>query len=163
MRPYIKDSFLNEAFNHSQNQNPRFFRGGSYRHYFDKPSIQTEGYFLGNEEEDLGLSYTRFGNPELEPWNQANSRTRDGSHAGKGPKFYRRSDASIQEDVCEELTQHPYLDASEIEVKVEKSIVTLTGTVPNRQMKRLAETCTDHIRGVHDVLNHLQAGASIQK
>jgi len=33
MRPYKKDSFLNEASNQHQNQHPRFYRGGSYRHY----------------------------------------------------------------------------------------------------------------------------------
>ncbi len=137
MRPYQKDSFLNEASNHNQNHNPRFYNGGSYHHYFDKPPIQND---------TLDRDYSQFGNPEI----------RQGTHAGKGPKSYRRSDASIQEEVCEEMTLHPELDATHIEVKVSKSIVTLTGTVSSRAMKRLAETCIDHVSGVLDVFNHVQ-------
>jgi len=142
MRPYKRDSFLNEALNRNQNQNPRFYMGGFYHHYLDKPFTQND---------DLDQDYSQYGNPEI----------RQGSHVGKGPKNYRRSDASIQEEVCEELTIHPNLDASDIEVKVTKSIVTLSGSVPNREMKRLAETCIDHVRGVHDVFNHLQVGTVV--
>jgi hypothetical protein len=36
-----------------------------------------------------------------------------GQFAGRGPKGYRRSDDRIQEDVCEALSQHSGLDASE--------------------------------------------------
>ncbi len=43
---------------------------------------------------------------------------------GRGPRSYRRSDARIEEDVNEELTRHPDLDAGDIEVKVENGEVT---------------------------------------
>jgi osmotically-inducible protein OsmY len=34
--------------------------------------------------------------------------------------------------------------------------VTLTGTVDARMVKRAAEECCDHVRGVKDVHNHLR-------
>ena len=35
-----------------------------------------------------------------------------GAHRGRGPKGYRRSDERIREDVCERLTEDPFIDAS---------------------------------------------------
>jgi osmotically-inducible protein OsmY len=75
-----------------------------------------------------------------------------GQFAGRGPKGYKRSDDRIREDVNEELTRNPDIDASDIEVKVESGEVTLTGTVDSRQTKRLAEGCS----GVHEVHNQLR-------
>ncbi len=77
------------------------------------------------------------------------------SHIGKGPKGYQRSDERITEDVSETLYRHPSVDASDIEVKVESGVVTLTGTVDDRQMKRLAEDVTDRVSGVLNVMNLL--------
>jgi hypothetical protein len=42
-----------------------------------------------------------------------------GRHAGRGPKAYRRSDERITEDVCDRLTQHPHIDATDIAVTVQ--------------------------------------------
>jgi BON domain len=72
-----------------------------------------------------------------------------------GPKGWRRSDESIREDVCEALTYHHELDASDIEVTVKDSEVTLAGTVPDRASKRLAEAIVEHCRDVIDVHNRL--------
>lgn len=79
-----------------------------------------------------------------------------GPHSGRGPQGYRRADTRIHEDVCERLAEHGGVDASRIEVKVENGEVTLTGTVPERRMKRLAEDTLEEIRGVVDVHNHLK-------
>jgi hypothetical protein len=79
-----------------------------------------------------------------------------GAFSGKGPKNYVRSDERIHEDVCEALTHHPYVDASDIEVTVRDGEVTLTGTVDARMVKRAAEDACDHVRGVQDVHNHLR-------
>lgn len=79
-----------------------------------------------------------------------------GVFTGKGPKNYVRSDERIREDVCEHLCYHPYLDASDIEVTVHEGEVTLTGTVEARMVKRAAEECCDHVRGVRDVHNQLR-------
>ena len=75
-----------------------------------------------------------------------------GPHAGKGPK---RSDSRLQDEVCQRLTQHGRLDASNIDVKVNDSIVTLTGSVDSRQAKRTAEDVADAVPGVRDVQNRL--------
>ena len=79
-----------------------------------------------------------------------------GVFTGRGPKNYTRSDDRIREDVCEHLFDHPYIDASEIEVHVADGEVTLTGLVDARIVKRAAEDCAEHVRGVKDVHNQLR-------
>src|SRR5207237_1123102 len=76
-----------------------------------------------------------------EPWV---TRSREGRFRGRGPRGYQRSDAAIRETICERMTDHPHLDASEIDVMVAADgVVTLQGTVPDRESKRLAEAITD--------------------
>jgi hypothetical protein len=79
-----------------------------------------------------------------------------GPHAGRGPRGYQRSGQRIEEDVCERLSQHGQLDASDIQVKVENGEVTLTGTVGSRQEKRMAEDALDTVPGIRDVHNQLR-------
>jgi hypothetical protein len=79
-----------------------------------------------------------------------------GVFTGKGPKNYTRSDERIHEDVCEHLSAHPYVDASDIEVIVRDGEVTLSGTVDARIVKRAAEDSVEHVAGVKDVHNHLR-------
>jgi hypothetical protein len=74
-------------------------------------------------------------------------------HFGKGPKGYRRSDERLQDECCEILMRHAGIDASEIEVRTEDGVVTLTGRVGDRRTKRLAEDTVERVYGVHDVLN----------
>ena len=78
------------------------------------------------------------------------------SYAGRGPKSWRRSDERIREDVNEELTRHPDVDASEVEVAVMNAEVTLTGTVGDRHEKRAAEDCAWRVSGVKDVHTQLR-------
>lgn len=75
---------------------------------------------------------------------------------GKGPKGYKRSDDRIKEDVCETLARHPRVDASDIEVSVEDTIVTLSGTVESKEIKRAAEMAIENLSGVDDVRNELK-------
>jgi hypothetical protein len=79
-----------------------------------------------------------------------------GRFTGKGPKGYQRSDDRIREDVCERLTHHSDIDASEIEVKVTNAEVTLSGTVDERSAKRMAEEIVESISGVKDVHNQVR-------
>lgn len=79
-----------------------------------------------------------------------------GGYAGRGPKSWRRSDERIREDVNEELTRHPEVDASEVDVAVINAEVTLTGTVDGRLEKRDAEECAWRVFGVKDVHNQLR-------
>lgn len=76
--------------------------------------------------------------------------------AGRGPRSYRRSDARIHEDICEILTRHPEIDASDIDITVENGVVTLSGTVEDRYTKRLARDVAELTLGVHDVENRLR-------
>jgi osmotically-inducible protein OsmY len=82
-----------------------------------------------------------------------------GRYSGMGPKGYKRSDERISEDVSDRLMEHPDLDASDIEVKVSKGEVTLSGTVESRWAKRLAEDLAESSSGVREVMNQLRVGA----
>jgi osmotically-inducible protein OsmY len=78
------------------------------------------------------------------------------NYIGKGPKGYRRTDERIQEEVCDILARHPQIDASDIEVAFTDGIVTLSGTVPDRRMKRNAEREIESVWGVEDVINRIR-------
>lgn len=88
------------------------------------------------------------------------------NYRGKGPKGYQRADHRIREDICERLTEDPYVDASEISVEVTEGKVTLQGLVYNRVMKHRAEDIVADCTGVKDIDNRLrlmgQAGQSNQ-
>ena len=79
-----------------------------------------------------------------------------GQHAGRGPRGYQRSDARIQEDVNDQLTDDPWLDATDIEVSVTGGEVTLGGTVAERGDKYRAEDLADEVAGVTHVQNNLR-------
>jgi hypothetical protein len=79
-----------------------------------------------------------------------------GRYAGRGPKNYQRSDERIREDVIERLTDHPDLDATDIDVDVQHCEVTLAGEVEERYAKHLAEDLAGQVWGVHDVHNQLR-------
>lgn len=76
--------------------------------------------------------------------------------AGRGPKNYRRSDERIQEEINEQLTRDPDIDATDVEVRVQAGTATLTGTVDDRNAKRLAEDICESVSGVQEVENQLR-------
>ncbi|WP_413580690.1 BON domain-containing protein [Bdellovibrio sp. HCB288] len=78
------------------------------------------------------------------------------SFAGRGPKSYVRSDDRIREDICDMLTRDSEIDARDIEVKVKDAEATLSGTVPERRMKHLAEDLAERISSVRDVINNIR-------
>src|SRR4029453_13981226 len=82
-------------------------------------------------------------------WNRQN-------FAGRGPRGYQRSDERIREDVCDRLTDDPRIDAEDIDVRVERSEVTLSGSVRSRDEKRFAEDLIERITGVREVNNNLK-------
>src|SRR3954453_841682 len=73
-------------------------------------------------------------------------------YRGYGPRAYTRSDHRIEEDINDRLTEHPDLDASEINVRVQKGEVTLDGTVETLGSRRLAE----EVSGVTYIQNNLR-------
>jgi osmotically-inducible protein OsmY len=79
-----------------------------------------------------------------------------GRHTGRGPKNYRRTDERIQEEINEQLTRHPEIDAYEIEVTVQGGEVILAGFVDDRGTKRLAEDIAEECSGVNEVRNNLR-------
>lgn len=78
------------------------------------------------------------------------------NHTGKGPKNYRRSDESILADVVDMLTRHAEIDAENILVQVDHGEVILTGLIPERRMKFLAEDVVELIPGVQEISNQLR-------
>lgn len=118
------------------------------------PGAQRGEYASGYAGEPMfsgGGMYGNYGSDQMERQGGFGRQ----SHAGRGPRGYRRSDDRIREDVNEELTRHPEIDASEIEVRVEHGEVTLTGMVEDRRAKRLAEDIAERCSGVEDVRNEL--------
>jgi osmotically-inducible protein OsmY len=80
------------------------------------------------------------------------------SFAGRGPKGYQRSDARINEDVCDRLCDSPDIDATNVDVRVNGGEVTLSGTVSSRDEKRRAEDMIENVSGVREVHNNLRVG-----
>lgn len=81
----------------------------------------------------------------------------DGPYAGRGPRNYQRPDERICEDVCDTLTRHGGIDASNVVVRVDAGMVTLDGSVETRAQKGMAEDAAWAISGVRDVQNNLRA------
>jgi osmotically-inducible protein OsmY len=107
----------------------------------------------------------RYGSQGYQGWGQPQhgAQPRGGmpspGHRGKGPSGYRRSDDRIRENVCEALMDDDHVDATHIDVSVKNGEVTLSGTVEDRQQKRIAEDCIENVAGVQDVVNQLRIGA----
>jgi len=69
---------------------------------------------------------------------------------------YRRSDESIQEEICELLAHHPDVNAGEIEVLVEGGEVTLQGSVEQQDARWLIEELVESVSGVSLVHNRVR-------
>jgi hypothetical protein len=82
------------------------------------------------------------------------------SFRGRGPKGYERSDDRVKEQVCERLSDHDDIDASEITVTVSSGVVTLSGTVGDRREKYHVEETVSRVSGVKDVDNQLRVQSS---
>jgi hypothetical protein len=85
------------------------------------------------------------------------------NHKGKGPRGYQRSEERILEDINHRLYEDPYVDASDIEVKIENGVAILTGHVDSRNAKRRAEDIAESVRGITDVENRLRVGEGIME
>lgn len=99
-----------------------------------------------------------FGNDEAEQRRRMDKLS--GPHRGKGPKGYMRTDDRIREDINECLYHDSYVDASEVEIKVENGEAIVTGTVDSRESKRRIEDIIERIPGIRDVENRLKVSQS---
>lgn len=59
------------------------------------------------------------------------------------------------EDINDRLTEDAFVDASEIEVRVENGEVTLEGTVADTNMKRRAGEIAESVQGISHLENRL--------
>lgn len=80
----------------------------------------------------------------------------EGPYVGHGPHGWERTSDSLRNEICEILTRHGQIDASDIRVNVDNGEVTLEGTVHSRREKRLAEQVLDLVHGLKDVHNRLR-------
>lgn len=110
----------------------------------------------------MGAQGWEGGEPRLNQDEEGQLRGSRVGNSGLGPKGYHRSDDSIQDDICERLTQDPVIDASDVEVQVQDGEVTLTGTVSGRIEKSRIEDILTEIRGVTNVLNRITVEAGPQ-
>ena len=126
-----------------------------YRYY--GPGYRGVGYYSvmyqGPDEGDQGGTEGR-----QESWGGQESQGGRGSggFAGRGPKGYRRSDDRLRDEVSDRLMEDDRVDASDVEVEVTDGEVILTGTVPERSMKRRAEDVSEQVLGVRDVMNQIR-------
>lgn len=117
------------------------------------------GYAYGTGQRGIygeGDKYYRKGSWHITgPYSGREDWRQRGPHTGQGPSGYQGSDEKIWEEVCDRLTRHGQIDASNMEVKVENHQVWLRGTVSDRRTKRMAEDTAESVPGVVDVHNRL--------
>jgi hypothetical protein len=123
-------------------------RGRAQRGEDDEPQSYYRGYY--------NRSVTPYSYPGGRGQLYTESWTLTGPHTGRGPKGYKRSSQQIIEEASQRLEQDGEIDATEIEVTAEDGVITLQGTVPDRQTKRRAEHCVESVYGVRDVMNQLR-------
>lgn len=147
-------------------QQEQFHESDSYERFKRRPEeldMLARRESIESEEAPMEYSRSRFAEPYTGGQFARSQYGMGGQYAqdwmnyyGRGPKGYTRSDDRIREDVCEALYHNPVVDASDIEVSVTDGCVRLKGSVRDRQMKREAEICIEHLLGVMDVKNELE-------
>lgn len=111
----------------------------------------------GFADRNPGQGFGAFGYSNAdESGTRIEGRQQRGGFAGRGPRNYQRSDERIRDDVCERLTRHHEIDASDVDIDVREGIVTLSGKVEDKHTKRLAEDIAEEVMGVRDVRNELR-------
>jgi hypothetical protein len=74
---------------------------------------------------------------------------------GRGPRSYQRGDDRIRADLCDKLMQG-WMNAEDVDVKVQDGLVTLSGTVRSRDEKRAIEDLAEEVLGVKEVTNNIR-------
>ncbi len=99
------------------------------------------------------MSYRNYRSDGPGPFElEAQSRT----YNGFGPKGYKRSDNSIEEEVCEMLVHTRDLDVENVFIKVHDGVIKLSGSVRSRPEKFLIEDIAEHVSGVVEVENSIR-------
>jgi osmotically-inducible protein OsmY len=138
-------------------------RSGSSEWRPEESSRQRQGYGRQYESQSVDQPYppgfrNEFGSSQGSHYGSSGRQgySEYGSHRGKGPKGYTRSDDRLKEIICEKLTDDPTIDATEINVEVTSQIVKLTGTVDDRFTKYDVEELIERCGGVKDIDNQLR-------
>lgn len=134
---------MNSDYGQPSDYENRAFYDENLDFYRGDVGYDEEGAFYQDLDEPINYEYWEF-------WEIP------GPYSGVGPQNFQRSDKRIKEDVCERFTNHGRIDASDIDIDVNDGEVTLRGTVPDREMKRLAEDTAENITGVKDVHNEIK-------
>ena len=135
-----------------------FGRWDRYRNY---PSSEA-GFYNDRPRQRDDRSWWDRASDEVSSWFGGDDRDRtyrdegQANFRGRGPKNYTRPDDRIKEDINDRLTDHYYLDASDIDVEVSNGDVILTGNVNSRRDKRMAEDIVEDVSGVKNVENRLR-------
>lgn len=122
------------------------------RHFGEHSGNRHSQVWRSQYSTHIGESTGNNANARRFSWHQ----DQNGLYRGKGPRSYQRSDDRILEDINDRLCDNPYIDASEIDVEVANGEVILTGSVNDRESKRLAEDIGDTVSGVKNVENRLR-------
>ena len=162
---------VNEEHNRFPSRDDRAHQQDAWQKNTSNNQRPRESSFVGNIPQQEGTEYEKeagyrerlrkVGEGHLQQNQSQTWPHYQGEHKGKGSKNYQRSTERIVDDIHQRLTDHPALDATDIEVKVENGEVTLTGTVETRQAKRLAEDICEQVSGVSNVENRLRVQHSI--
>lgn len=131
------------------------YQQGDFGNYYpERNRIEEDDIFNRGSRDDYEVR--RRGATEVGGLHDPEWRPRPASHKGRGPKNYQRRDERILEDINDRLCDNPYIDASEIDVSVSEGNVVMSGSVENRESKRLAEDIGDSVSGVKNVENRLK-------
>lgn len=131
---------------------PRNIYGGDTRNYGNANQAGIDRGWWDKTRDEVS---SWFGDDEAERRREMDKR-QAGLHRGKGPRGYRRSDDRIREDINDRLSDDAFIDASDLEVKVENCNVILTGSVESREDKRRAEDIAERVSGVANVENRIR-------
>jgi osmotically-inducible protein OsmY len=159
-RSYGSTGFVNRGRQQSERDYEGTFRPPEYGRDFE--TNRSRG--LSGESAANDRDWVDRASDEVSSWfgdeaaerRRRMDKMRDKNFRGRGPKGYRRSDERIREDVNDRLTDHQYLDATDIDVSVKEGEVTLSGKVFDRTDKRLAEDVAESVTGVKNVQNNLR-------
>ncbi|WP_054313524.1 BON domain-containing protein [Mesorhizobium sp. 1M-11] len=140
---------------------PNYSYGSRYNYPAPRHENRPGGYRQSDYDDFRNRGHRDFldrASDEVSSWfgDEDAAQRRRTDHRGRGPKGYTRSDDRIAEDLNDRLTDDWFLDASDIEVSVKASEVTLDGEVTSRSDKRRAEDIADDVSGVINVQNNLR-------
>jgi osmotically-inducible protein OsmY len=129
--------------------------GGMYEQGYGREGYGREGY--GREGYGREGMFGRDRDEDRGPLERMGDKMKEGFRkmTGKGPKGFKRSDDRVRDDVCERISRS-WVNAENVDVKVESGEVILSGEVESREEKRMLEDLAEDVFGVEEVQNHVR-------